>query len=408
MEKELIKKRFELLKPLLNERQLRLYVAAEALVLGRGGISLTSQATGVSRPTITVGCKELLEQEASEPAGRFAPVRIRKKGGGRKRTAEVDETLRSDLEGLIEPVSRGGPESPLRWTARSVRNLSDELKKMGHQTSHRMVAELLHEMGYSLQANRKTDEGSNNPDRNAQFEYIHGKVKEFQSVGQPVISVDTKKKERAGDFKNGGRELRPKGDPEKVRVYDFEIPELGKVAPYGVYDQPNNTGWVKVGTDHDTATFAVESIRKWWIAMGKEAYPDANQLLITADGGGSNGARVRLWKIELQKFANETGLVVSVSHFPPGTSKWNKIEHRLFSYISQNWRGKPLVSHEVIVNLIASTKTRTGLTVKCELDTNMYPKGIKVSDAELRQANILRNGFHGEWNYSIHPLSGIA
>lgn len=403
MEKELIRKRYDFLAPLLNERQLRLFVAAEALALGRGGISLTSQATGVSRPTITLGCKELLEQKANESAEVFPVTRVRKKGGGRKRTVEVDETLRSDLEGLIEPVTRGDPESPLRWTAKSVRNLSDELKRMGHRTSHRMVAELLHEMGYSLQANRKTAEGSSHPDRNAQFEHIHGKVKEFQSCSQPVISVDTKKKERVGDFKNGGRELRPKGDPEKVRVYDFEIPELGKVAPYGVYDEARNEGWVNVGTDHDTSTFAVESIRKWWMTMGREAYPEASRLLITADGGGSNGARVRLWKIELQKFANESGLAVSVCHFPPGTSKWNKIEHRLFSYISQNWRGKPLVSHEVIVNLIAATTTRTGLTVKCGLDTNKYPKGIKVSDEALHQVNIVRDEFHGEWNYSILP-----
>jgi transposase len=405
MEKALIKKRFELLAPLLNERQLRLYLAAEALVLGRGGISLASQATGISRPTITIGCKELLAQGTQGVAASTPAVRVRKKGGGRKRTIDVDETLRDDLEGLIEPVTRGDPESPLRWTAKSVRNLADELKKMGHKTSHRMVAELLHEMDYSLQANRKTAEGSSHPDRNAQFEYIHRKVKEFQSCSQPIISVDTKKKERVGDFKNGGRELRPKGEPEKVRIYDFEIPELGKVAPYGVYDQTRNAGWVNVGTDHDTATFAVESIRKWWITMGREAYPEASRLLITADGGGSNGARVRLWKIELQKFANETSLVVSVCHLPPGTSKWNKIEHRLFSYISQNWRGKPLVSHEVIVNLIASTTTRTGLTVKCELDTNKYQKGIKITDKELRQVNIVRDQFHGEWNYAIHPQS---
>ncbi len=399
----MIKKRFELMAPLLNERQLRLFVAAEALALGRGGISLASQATGVSRPTITMGCKELLDQEANESAKNSLAVRVRKKGAGRKRTVEVDETLRSDLEGLIEPVTRGDPESPLRWTAKSVRNLSDELKKMGHNASHRMVADLLHEMDYSLQANRKTTEGSSHPDRNAQFEYIHGKVKQFQSCSQPVISVDTKKKERVGDFKNSGRELRPKGNPEKVRIYDFEIPELGKVAPYGVYDQTRNAGWVNVGTDHDTATFAVESIRKWWNTMGLQAYPKAGRLLITADGGGSNGTRVRLWKIELQRFVNESGLIVSVCHFPPGTSKWNKIEHRLFSYISQNWRGKPLVSHEVIVNLIASTKTRTGLTVKCELDTKKYPKGIKVSDEQLRQLNIIRDEFHGEWNYSMHP-----
>ena len=404
MEKGSITKRFELLAPLLDERQLRLYVAAEALALGRGGISLTSQATGVSRPTITIGCKELLQLDATEGTPSAATGRVRKPGGGRKRTIDLDETLRVDLEGLIEPVTRGDPESPLRWTSKSVRRLADELNKMGHKTSHRMVGELLRQMGYSLQANRKTLEGSAHPDRNAQFEYIYEKVKEFQSCGQPVISVDTKKKELVGDFKNGGRELRPKGEPEKVRVHDFEIPELGKVAPYGVYDQTRNTGWVNVGTDHDTAAFAVESIRRWWITMGLEAYPEATRLLITADGGGSNGSRVRLWKTELQRLANETGLVISVSHLPPGTSKWNKIEHRLFSYISQNWRGKPLVSHEVIVNLIASTTTRKGLSVRCEIDTNKYPKGIKITDEELRQISIIRGEFHGEWNYAIHPI----
>lgn len=401
MEKGLITKRFKLLSPLLDERQLRLYVAAEALAIGRGGISLASQATGVSRPTITIGCRELLEPDTKEASATTA--RVRKPGGGRKRTIDLDETLRSDLESLIEPVTRGDPESPLRWTSKSVRKLADELNKMGHKTSHRMVAELLRQMGYSLQANRKTLEGSAHPDRNAQFEYIYEKVKEFQLCGQPVISVDTKKKELVGDFKNGGRELRLKGDPEKVRVHDFEIRELGKVAPYGVYDQTRNAGWVNVGTDHDTAAFAVESIRRWWVTMGRDAYPDAARLLITADGGGGNGSRVRLWKTEMQRFANETGLVVSVSHLPPGTSKWNKIEHRLFSYISQNWRGKPLVSHEVIVNLIASTSTRKGLTVRCELDTNKYPKGTKITDEELRQVNIIRDEFHGEWNYAIHP-----
>jgi transposase len=402
MDKELITKRFELLAPLLDKRQLRLYVAVEALVLGRGGISFASQATGVSRPTISKGCKELGELDATR--GTPSPTgRVRKIGGGRKHTIELDETLRSDLERLFEPVTRGDPESALRWTCKSVRKLADELKTMGHKTSHRMVAELLREMGYSLQANRKTLEGSDHPDRNAQFEYIHRKVKEFQSCSQPVVSVDTKKKELVGDFKNGGRELRPKGDPEKVRVHDFEIRELGKAAPYGVYDQTRNVGWVNVGTDHDTSAFAVESIRRWWITMGLESYPEANRLLISADRGGSNGSRVRLWKTELQRFANETGLVISVCHLPPGTSKWNKIEHRLFSYITQNWRGKLLVSHEVIVNLIASTTTRAGLTVKCELDTNKYPKGIKTTDEELRQVNIIRDEFHGEWNYAIQP-----
>lgn len=403
MEKELISKRFSLLAPILDEKQLRLYVAAEALAIGRGGISLVSQASGVSRPTITSGCKELSEEGARKNATGGASGRIRKAGGGRKRTVDLDKTLRSDLESLIEPVTRGDPESPLRWTAKSVRNLAEDLKALGHKTSHRMIAEMLQEMGYSLQANRKILEGSAHPDRNAQFEHIYCNVKKFQGDGQPVISVDTKKKELVGDFKNGGRELRPKGNPEQVRVHDFEIPELGKVAPYGVYDQTRNEGWVNVGTDSDTAAFAVESIRRWWKTMGKDRYPEAERLLITADSGGSNGARIRLWKTEIQRFANETGMAISVCHLPPGTSKWNKIEHRLFAYISQNWRGKPLVSHEVVVNLIASTTTRKGLTVRCALDTNKYPKGIKVSDEELKQVNIHRDEFHGEWNYTIHP-----
>ena len=403
MEKELISKRFSLLAPILDEKQLRLYVAVEALAIGRGGISLVSQASGVSRPTITSGCKELSEEGARKNATGRASGRIRKAGGGRKRTVDLDKTLRSDLESLIEPVTRGDPESPLRWTAKSVRNLAEDLKALGHKTSHRMIAEMLQEMGYSLQANRKILEGSAHPDRNAQFEHIYCNVKKFQGDGQPVISVDTKKKELVGDFKNGGRELRPKGNPEQVRVHDFEIPELGKVAPYGVYDQTRNEGWVNVGTDSDTAAFAVESIRRWWKTMGKDRYPEAERLLITADSGGSNGARIRLWKTEIQRFANETGMAISVCHLPPGTSKWNKIEHRLFAYISQNWRGKPLVSHEVVVNLIASTTTRKGLTVRCALDTNKYPKGIKVSDEELKQVNIHRDEFHGEWNYTIHP-----
>lgn len=396
----MIKRRFELLAPFLDERHLRLYVAAEALARGYGGISLVSEATGVSRPTITAGCNQL-KKTPQEMAQRELYGRIRKPGGGRRRTIEVDETLRQDLESLIEPVARGDPESPLRWTCKSVRKLADELKKMSHKTSHRMVAELLHEMGYSLQANRKTLEGTSHPDRDAQFEHIHMRLKEFQNHGQPVISVDTKKKELVGDFKNTGREWRPKGNPEKVRVHDFEIRELGKVAPYGIFDPTQNTGWVNVGTDHDTATFAVESIRRWWYTMGRETYPQADRLLITADSGGSNGYRIRLWKTELQRFADETGLNISVCHLPPGTSKWNKIEHRLFSYISQNWRGKPLISHEVIVNLIASTTTRTGLTIRCELDINRYPKGIKVSEQELQKVKIVRDEFHGEWNYTI-------
>lgn len=378
---------------------MRLYVGAEATVLGFGGVTKVSKITGISRPTIISGCRELYQPPPDLPV----KERIRKPGGGRKRTAVMDPTLCSDLESLIEPTTRGHPESSLRWTCKSVRKLAEELTAMGHSTSHRMVAELLQQMNYSLQANRKTLEGSSHPDRNAQFEYIHKRVQQFQGMQQPVISVDTKKKELVGNFKNNGKELRPKGDPEKVRVHDFQIKELGKVAPYGIYDQTQNTGWVNIGTDHDTAAFAVESIRQWWRTMGHDVYKDAAELLITADSGGSNGSRVRLWKTELQKFADETGISITVCHFPPGTSKWNKIEHRLFSYISQNWRGKPLVSHEVIINLIASTTTTKGLTVKSRLDTKKYPKGIRVTDKELRNVKIVRHDFHGDWNYTISP-----
>jgi hypothetical protein len=312
------------------------------------------------------------------------------------------------LERLIEPLSRGDPESPLRWTCKSVRKLAQELGRRGHRVSHRLVAELLHELGYSLQANAKTLEGSSHPDRNAQFEHIDRKVRRFLRQAQPVISVDTKKKELVGDFKNGGRELRPRGDPEQVRVHDFVIPELGRVTPYGVYDVGQNRGWVSVGIDHDTATFAVESIRRWWRSMGKPVYRQAQRLLITADSGGSNGSRVRLWKLELQKLADETGLHISVCHLPPGTSKWNKIEHRLFSFISQNWRGKPLVSHEVIVNLISATTTQTGLKVRAKLDTNSYPPGAKVSKKQIAEINIRPDSFHGEWNYTIRPNNGVT
>jgi transposase len=400
METHAIEERFELLKPFLDERRRRLLVAAEAKVLGRGGTSIVARATGVSRVTITAGRKEL---QSAPPAPALELQRSRKPGGGRKKTVEKDPRLVKDLESLIEPYTRGAPDSPLRWTCKSVRRLAEELKKMGHATSHRMVAELLQELGYSLQSNRKSLEGSAHPDRNAQFEYINRQTMRFQAEGQPVISVDTKKKERVGDFKNNGRELRPKGDPERVRVHDFEIKELGKVAPYGVFDLQRNEGWVSVGTDHDTAAFAVESIRRWWKTMGGSAYPAAKRLLITADSGGSNGARVKLWKTELQELANQTGLGISVSHFPPGTSKWNKIEHRLFAHISRNWRGKPLISHEVIVNLIGATTTKTGLKVKCALDRNLYPKGIKVGSKKLGQVQIERSLFHGEWNYTIKP-----
>jgi len=397
MDAEMIQSRFLALQPFLDERLRRMYAAAEAEAIGHGGVSIVSRATGVSRRAIGVGKQEL---KNPLPAQRR---RIRKKGGGRKRATDKDPSLRTDLEGLVEPVSRGDPESPLRWTCKSVRKLADELKRMGHAVSHNLVAELLRSMGYSLQANRKTVEGAWHPDRNAQFEHINGNVKAYQAHDQPVISVDTKKKELVGNFKNTGRELRPQGQPESVRVHDFVIPELGRAAPYGVYDVTENAGWVSVGIDHDTSAFAVESIRRWWHSMGRKRYPQAKRLLITADSGGSNGYRVRLWKRELQKLADETGLAISVCHFPPGTSKWNKIEHRLFSFISQNWRGKPLVSHEVIVNLIAATTTKKGLRVECRIDTNVYPKGVKVTDSEMRTLNIERDAFHGEWNYTISP-----
>ncbi len=392
-----IQQRYAALRGVLDERSRRLLVAAESLALGRGGISAVSRVTGVSRQVIARG-----RQELTEPAVR-PPARIRRPGGGRKRTVTQDPALERDLERLVEPLARGDPESPLRWTCKSVRNLATELQSQGHETSHRMVAELLHKLGYRLQANRKTKEGTRHPDRNAQFEKINRKVKRFWADKQPAISVDTKKRELVGEFKNNGRELRPAGDPEKVRVHDFLIPELGRATPYGVYDMARNTGWVSVGMDHDTATFAVETIRRWWRSMGRAAYPEARRLLITADAGGSNGARVRLWKLELQKLADETGLRIAVCHFPPGTSKWNKIEHRLFSYISQNWRGKPLVSHEVIVNLIAATTTRTGLQVQAELDTGSYPAGQKVSDQQMAVIRLRRDKFHGEWNYMISP-----
>jgi hypothetical protein len=399
------KQRFQALLPHLDERMRRLIAAAETIGLGHGGISEVSRDTGVSRRGISLGLAELNNTIEKSRSNR----QIREKGGGRKKTVDIDPTLKVDLESLIEPITRGDPESPLLWTCRSVRNLSNALNSMGHKTSHRMVNELLWDMGYSLQGNKKTKEGSEHPDRNEQFEFIYQKTKEFQNNKQPVISVDTKKKELVGDFQSIGKEWNPKGKPPEVRVHDFEIPELGKVNPYGVnpygvYDITQNIGWVNVGIDNDTAEFAVESIRKWWFTMGKVVYPYAQQLLITADGGGSNGYRVRLWKLELQKFADETGLSISVCHLPPGTSKWNKIEHRLFSFISQNWRGKPLVSHEVIINLISSTKTRTGLTVNCNLDTKSYEKGRKLSDEEMKSINIVREQFHGEWNYTIFPM----
>jgi len=395
----LVRKKFDLLEPILDEQSRRLWAAAEAQALGRRGVSVVARATGLSRTTIHQGVKDIegLRKKKDSEVGK----RIRAPGGGRKPTSEHDPTLRQDIERLVQPTTRGDPESPLRWTCKSTRQLAITLQAQGHTVGRQKVADLLAELGYSLQANRKTKEGTDNPDRDAQFNYINKRVAAFLRGDQPVISVDTKKKELVGDFKNAGQEWQPQGGPERVNGHDFPDPELGKVNPYGVYDQGANVGWVSVGTDHDTAEFAVESIRRWWYKMGCVRYPDATRLLITADCGGSNGYRVRLWKVALQKFSNETGLCISVCHFPPGTSKWNKIEHRMFSYISMNWRGRPLVSHETIVNLIGSTTTRTGLTINAELDINRYEKGIHVSDEELKMVNLTKAKFHGEWNYSI-------
>jgi len=384
----------------------RLVAAAESEAIGYGGVSAVARATGVSRRAITEGIQELRETKKTK-RGAPALLRIRREGAGRKRSIEKDPTLLEDLDQLVDPVTRGDPESPLRWTCKSVRRLAEELQREGHAVSYQTVGELLHDLNYSLQANQKTLEGSQHADRNEQFEFINRKAQRYLKQGEPVISVDTKKKELVGDFKNAGREWQVKGEPEPVRIHDFEIrqPDKGKVAPYGVYDLARNEGWVNVGVDHDTAAFAVESIRRWWHLMGEPSYPKAKRLLITADAGGSNGSRVRLWKWELQNLADETGLEISVCHFPPGTSKWNKSEHRLFSFISQNWRGKPLVSHEVIINLIAATTSKTGLGVKSALDTNSYPDKIRISDQQMAELRLKRDGFHGDWNYRLLPRS---
>ena len=421
-----IKTRHDLLVGELGEKQYRLYLAAEAKSLGWGGTSKVADATGAARNTIAAGLKELKqkssEQQIPQPVeevkqekkvrqrrrGGRQPVaqdkRIRKTGGGRKRTTDLDATLKSDLNALLEPFEAGDPCSPLRWTCKSIAALTQELINKGHKTSTRMVHELLCEMRYTMQGNRKCKESGSHPDRNDQFLFINEKVKAFQAENAPVISVDTKKKELVGLFANKGSNWRPQGCPEEVSTHDFMDPENGRAAPYGIYDLVNNTGFVNVGTSADTAAFAVESIRRWWLSMGQESYPAATKLLITADGGGSNGSRVRLWKTELQGFANETGLEISVCHFPPGTSKWNKIEHRMFSYISQNWRGKPLISIETIVNLIGSTKTKTGLKIQTAVDTSPYVKGIKITDAEMAALGIHKNDFHGEWNYTLNPV----
>ena len=394
-----LRQKYLALAPALNERSRRLWAATEAKSIGHGGIACLDRAVSISRSTISRGIKEL--ELAKKP---LDAVHIRRPGGGRKKTAQQDSMLRTDLEALVEPAVAGDPQSPLRWTSKSLRKLAAELQAMGHATSHRMVAALLTEAEYSLQANRKSvEEGKRHPDRDGQFRYINEQVRRFQRIRQPVISVDTKKKELVGDFKNTGKEWRPKGEPERVRVHDFLIEENGKAAPYGVYDITRNVGWVSVGIDHDTASFAVRTIRRWWQVMGRTGYPQAKELLITADSGGSNGARVRLWKWELQKFANATGKAITVCHLPPGTSKWNKIEHRLFSYISMNWRGRPLVSLATIVSLIASTRTKGGLRVRCELDKGRYPDGVKISDEQMAKINLRRHRFHGDWNYTIQP-----
>ena len=391
--------RYQALSPLVDERTRRLTAGAEALAIGRGGVAAVSRATGLARTTVARGVADVSAGETVERG------RIRRPGAGRPPIEQRDPTLRADLEALIEPGSRGDPESPLRWTTRSVRNLAAELVRLGHRVSHQTVSEQLHELGYSLQANSKVLEGTAHPDRDAQFRYISDAVQLQLSLGEPVISVDTKKKELVGPFRNAGKELRPAGEPERVLMHDFAIDDAdhGRVSPYGVYDIGQNEAWVSVGTDHDTAAFAVEAIRRWWQTMGAPLYPEARRLLVTADAGGSNGYRTRLWKTELQKLADETGLEIAVCHFPPGTSKWNKIEHRLFSAITMNWRGKPLVSHEAIVKLIAATTTRTGLRVKSALDQNAYPKGVKVADAEMEALYLERDAFHGDWNYTLIP-----
>jgi transposase len=362
-----------------------------------------SRITGIARSTIGRGLAELRGEAEPEAA----PGRVRRKGAGRPALVDADPTLLGDLAGLVEPTTRGDPMAPLLWTAKSLRNLAAELHGFGHRISHNVVGDLLRHLGYSLQANRKTREGTEHPDRDAQFGYINRKVKQALAANEPAISVDTKKKELVGDFRNGGREYRPKGRPEPVRVHDFIIPELGRAAPYGVYDIADNAGWVSVGIDNDTASFAVNSIRRWWKTMGRARYPHATKLLITADCGGSNGVRVRLWKRELQALADELGIAITVCHLPPGTSKWNRIEHRLFSFITQNWRGKPLVSLQTIVQLIAATTTNTGLKVRCAIDPKTYPAGVKITDREMDAINILRHSFHGDWNYTIRTKTPV-
>ena len=397
IDEQAIGERYRALAGELDERRRRLWAAAEARSHGHGGIAAVARATGIAENTIRAGLRELESGHALEA------TRVRRAGGGRKPITETDPTLLCDLERLVDPEARGDPERPLRWTAKSVRRLAEGLRELGHRVSHETVARLLRSLGYSLQANRKAREGASHPDRDAQFGQINQTIRAALEAGQPAISVDTKKKELVGDFANGGREWRPKGTPELVRTHDFKDKQLGKAIPYGVYDLAADEGWVSVGIDHDTAQFAVASIRAWWEHLGRGRYPKATTLTITADCGGSNGNRTRLWKVELQRLADETGLAIQVRHFPPGTSKWNKIEHRLFSFISQNWRGVPLVSRQVIVNLIGATTTRSGLEVYARLDERSYPRDVKVSGAQLAAVNLERHDFHPEWNYTIKP-----
>lgn len=394
-----VRTKYEILKPELDERGRRIWAATESNLLGHGGVAVVAKATGLSDSTIKAGRRELkgrMENEKEPPKRR-----VRKKGGGRKRLVEKDRDLITFLDALVEPTSRGDPMSPLRWSCKSTRRLAQELTSRGHTISHSKVGELLDKLGYSLQSTQKRMEGKTHPDRNAQFEFINNKVKDFQNRGQPVVSVDAKKKELIGRFSNDGREYQPKSKPEETETYDFPSLADGKGLPYGVYDMTNNQGWVSVGTDHDTAQFSVHTIRQWWSQMGRDLYPHAEELLITADGGGSNGSRNRLWKCELQRFADEAHLTVSICHFPPGTSKWNKIEHRMFSYITKNWRGRPLTSHEVVVNLIANTTTEAGLEIHAVLDQGGYPIGVKVSDEEMSALRLEKQEFHGEWNYAL-------
>jgi Rhodopirellula transposase DDE domain len=391
------RKRYVEMAPVLNEQSRRRFAALEARALGRGGVSVMARVSGLARSTIYHGLSDIRD-DVSAPPGR-----IRQEGGGRKKKSSQDPTLMVDLKHLVEPVTRGDPMQPLLWTTRSLRNLVNGLANKGHTICPTVVGNLLRSMGYSLQANSKTREGDQHIDRDAQFQYINTQAKTFLAANEPVISVDTKKKELVGNFKNNGREWRRQGAPELVNIHDFIDPKLKRAVPYGVYDVTNNVGWVSIGTDHDTATFAVNAIRRWWRTMGKKRHPKAKRLMITADGGGSNGYRVRLWKVELQKLADELKLPITVCHLPPGTSKWNKIEHRLFSFITINWRGKPLRTYRTIVQLIAATTTDAGLKVRAELDENKYPKAVKVSDAQLAAINLSRHSFHGDWNYTIGP-----